>query len=134
MVLSRTARRRRGAASAAVLAMWAGGLTGLDLGVVAPAVAQAASVEDVSVRPDLTSAMVSARASGHPVEVASMDSEFVTAFANPDGTITVDTHSGQQRYRDKAGRWQRVDLKLTSTDAGVSPRGHAWGGTVRFFV
>jgi large repetitive protein len=77
-------------------------------------------------RPDAVSAMVTARATGERVEDLSRRTETTTTWANPDGTITTEGHTGQIRFRDNAGKWRDVDLALERrADGTVAPKGHA---------
>ncbi len=96
--------------------------------------AQAAPVADplpavkVSSRPDLVSAVVTARSQGSKVEVESMRSETSTTWANPDGTMTTEAHAAPIRFKTANGAWQPVDLTLErGTDGTVAPRGHKMG-------
>ncbi len=86
------------------------------------------AVEKVSSRPDLVSAVVSARAQGSKVEVESMRSETSTTWANPDGTMTTDQNAGPVRFKDPSGKWRDIDLTLQDgQDGTVAPRGHKYG-------
>jgi RHS repeat-associated protein len=86
------------------------------------------AVELVTERPDLVSAMVTARAQGSRVEILSERTETSTSWANPDGTISVDAYDGQIRYRDNHGDWQSVDLGMAvAADGSVAPRHHGQG-------
>ncbi len=76
-------------------------------------------------RPDAVSAMVTARASGKRVEVVAARTETTTTWANPDGTTTLEGHSGVVRFRDQQGSWRDVDLTLAQRpDGTVAPKGH----------
>lgn len=82
----------------------------------------------VTERPDPVSAMVTARAQGERVEILSERDEYSTTWANPDGTLTTDLHTGQIRYRDGKGAWRDVDLTLEATaDGRVKARRHPHG-------
>ncbi|MET9245333.1 DNRLRE domain-containing protein [Nonomuraea sp. NPDC003709] len=80
--------------------------------------------------PDEASARLSARLTGRRVEVADARTETTTTYANPDGTLTVDSFAGPVRYRGDGG-WAPVDIALTRTASGeIVPRGH--GRKLRF--
>jgi hypothetical protein len=70
------------------------------------------------------SARVTAKASGHRVEVLSLRSETSTTWVNPDGSLTMEAHAGPIRFKDAKGAWQAVDLSLAQADDGsVAPQG-----------
>lgn len=80
----------------------------------------------VKSRPDVVSAAVTARAQGKRVEVEGLRTETETTFANPDGTMTTDTHLAPVRYQDDKDAWHKVDLDLGEDQAGtVSPEATA---------
>lgn len=80
------------------------------------------SVAVVASRPDVVSAMVSARSQGRRVEVEGLRTESSTTYANPDGTLTTNQHQGVIRFKDEAGEWQPVDLELAdNADGTVAP-------------
>lgn len=81
-----------------------------------PAAAAAKPVAKVGSRPDVTSAAVSARAQGSPVEVEDLRSEFTSTFANPDGSLTLKASTGEQRYRDASGAWRPISLEVDESD------------------
>ena len=79
-------------------------------------------------RPDLMSAAVTARAAGRRVEVLGADDAFSTTYANPDGTLSTESHAAPIRFKDSHGHWQPVDLTLQQNpDGSVSPKGHPLG-------
>ncbi|MBT2229277.1 DNRLRE domain-containing protein [Nonomuraea sp. NEAU-A123] len=74
--------------------------------------------------PDEASARLSARLSGRRVEVADGRTETTTTYANPDGTLTVDSFAGPVRFR-RDGAWAPVDISLTEAPSGeIVTRGH----------
>ncbi|WP_068923689.1 DNRLRE domain-containing protein [Planobispora rosea] len=80
--------------------------------------------------PDEASARLSARLTGRRVEVADARTETTTTYANPDGTLTVDSFAGPVRFR-RDGAWRPVDISLTKAASGeVTTRGH--GRALRF--
>ncbi|WP_182434728.1 DNRLRE domain-containing protein [Dermacoccus abyssi] len=88
-----------------------------------PAFGEAKKQTRVSSRPDETSAAVSARAQGSPVEVESLRSETSQTFANPDGTMTTKATSAPTRFKDDQGAWKNIDLTLVEqSDGTVAPK------------
>ncbi|MGN9844982.1 DNRLRE domain-containing protein [Nonomuraea sp. H19] len=80
--------------------------------------------------PDEPSARLSARLTGKRVEVADARTETTTTYANPDGTLTVDSFAGPVRFR-RDGAWAPVDISLTKAPSGeIVTRGH--GRALRF--
>ncbi|MFI7132230.1 DNRLRE domain-containing protein [Nonomuraea sp. NPDC050153] len=74
--------------------------------------------------PDEASARLSARLTGRRVEVADARTETTTTYANPDGTLTVDSFAGPVRFR-RDGVWAPVDIALTKAPSGeITTRGH----------
>ncbi|MBN6053037.1 RHS repeat protein [Nonomuraea sp. RK-328] len=74
--------------------------------------------------PDEASARLSARLTGRRVEVADARTETTTTYANPDGTLTVDSFAGPVRFR-RDGAWAPVDVSLTKAPSGeIVTRGH----------
>ncbi len=106
-------------------------VTGLEArqpAVAAPAADPIPAVPKVESRPDLVSAVVSARSQGSKVEVESMRSETSTTWANPDGTMTTEAYSAPIRFKTAAGAWQSIDLTLSKgTDGTLAPNGHQLG-------
>ncbi|WP_238175949.1 RHS repeat-associated core domain-containing protein [Kribbella albertanoniae] len=79
-------------------------------------------------RPDLVSAVVTARSQGAKVEVESMRTETATTWANPDGTMTTEAHMAPVRFKNASGQWRSVNLELAKgTDGTVAPKGHQLG-------
>lgn len=73
-------------------------------------------------KPDATSAMIAARASGVRVEDLSQRTETTQVFANPDGTWTSETADAPVRVRDDKGDWHDIDTTLVNTDGGLAPK------------
>lgn len=69
-------------------------------------------------RPDGVSAMVSARASGSPVEDVSQRTEDTRVFANPDGTWSSEVASGPVRTQRPDGSWVDLDTSLVQNADG----------------
>ncbi|WP_241999188.1 RHS repeat-associated core domain-containing protein [Kribbella sp. VKM Ac-2500] len=94
----------------------------------APAADPVPAAQKVSSRPDLVSAVVTARSQGSKVEVESMRSETATTWANADGTMTTEAHTAPIRFKTAKGGWQSVDLNLQkAADGTVAPKGHQLG-------
>lgn len=103
---------------AAVALATAGAVT---LDVVSPAQAKAATISDVTQRPDQVSALLAARLVGHRVEITDERTESTTTYANPDGTLTTDSFAGPIRVM-RDGGWVDVDTTLQETSTGVAPK------------
>ncbi len=72
------------------------------------------------VRPDFTSASVTARSSGQRVEVLSERSRYERSWVNPDGTVSAE-QTGLVRFEDPAvaGGWR--DVNITENDKPIWP-------------
>ncbi|MEU8224077.1 RHS repeat-associated core domain-containing protein [Kribbella sp. NPDC048915] len=130
MSRSRRARRQlvRLVAVVVSFALLVTGLEAQQLAAAAPAADPKPSAAKVASRPDLVSAVVTARSQGSKVEVESLRSETSTTWANPDGTMTTEAHAAPIRFRNASGAWEQVDLTLArAADGTVAPRGHQFG-------
>ncbi|MFI7067071.1 RHS repeat-associated core domain-containing protein [Kribbella sp. NPDC050124] len=115
-------------AAVMALALLVTGLEGRQPAQAAPVADPQPAAAKVSSRPDLVSAVVTARSQGSKVEVESMRSETSTTWANPDGTMTTEAHAAPIRFKAANGTWQPIDLTLErGTDGTVAPRGHRLG-------
>ncbi|MDX2973376.1 RHS repeat-associated core domain-containing protein [Kribbella solani] len=104
------------------------GMEAQETAVAAPAADPKPAAARVDSRPDLVSAVVSARSQGSRVEVESLRSETSSTWANPDGTMTTEAHAAPVRFKDVKGAWQSIDLTLAKgTDGTVAPLGHGFG-------
>lgn len=81
---------------------------------------------------DLVSARVAARAQGIRVEAVSERTEYLTTYANPDGTLTTESSMAPVRFKNAAAAraaggaadrwgWSEVDLTLTQRAGAVVP-------------
>lgn len=96
--------------------------------VASPVADPKPAVRSVSSRPDVVSAVVSARAQGSRVEVESLRTESSTTWAEPSGLMSTEAHAAPIRFKDHAGAWRSVDLTLQrGADGTVAPRGHKHG-------
>lgn len=90
----------------------------------------------VVTRPDWTSASVTARASGVPVEVLSERSETRRVFVHASGKVQEEIAAGPVRFRDAkasdAHGWRAIDTTLVKDASGVhataAPGGVSLGG------
>ncbi|KAB2813059.1 hypothetical protein F9L07_15300 [Pimelobacter simplex] len=73
---------------------------------------------DDSVRPDAVSAMVTARATGEPVEDLSQRTETVRVFAQPDGSWVSDGTTEPERVQRADGTWHEIDTALEPASGG----------------
>ncbi|WP_149182152.1 DNRLRE domain-containing protein [Streptomyces sp. TRM49041] len=72
-------------------------------------------------------ARLTAGAQDRRVEVVGARTENTTLWANPDGTMSLETHAGPVRFR-KGGDWVPVDTTLVrGADGSVGPKGHPRG-------
>ncbi|MFG2044820.1 FG-GAP-like repeat-containing protein [Dactylosporangium sp. NPDC048998] len=79
-------------------------------------------------RPDRAAAVLSARWCGGKVEVSGERSETLQMWANADGSLTAEQHTGPVRMRDGKGGWKPVDATLQAdADGGVSAKAHPRG-------
>ncbi|MGV9307563.1 DNRLRE domain-containing protein [Nonomuraea sp. NPDC003727] len=80
--------------------------------------------------PDEASARLTARLTGRRVEIESARTETTTTYANPDGSMTVDSFAGPIRFR-RDGAWAPVDIRLAADATGrIAARGHRRGLTL----
>ncbi|MBE3014933.1 DNRLRE domain-containing protein [Microbispora sp. NEAU-D428] len=99
-----------------------------------PAPATAAASADPSATPDggpsaadEPSARLTARLTGRRTEIESLRTETSTTYANPDGSLTMESFSGPVRTRQGDG-WAPVDVSLVKmTDGTVAPKSHSRG-------
>ncbi|WP_137992727.1 DNRLRE domain-containing protein [Streptomyces vilmorinianum] len=76
---------------------------------------------------DETNARLTAQAQGRRIEVVSARTERTTLWANPDGTMSVESFAGPVRYREN-GRWVAVDVNLVKdADGSVRAKAHPRG-------
>jgi RHS repeat-associated protein len=76
-------------------------------------------------RPDEAAAKVSARLCRGRVEVANLRSETRLAWANPDGSMSLEVAAVPQRIRRDDGRWADIDLALRPASGGLRPAASA---------
>ncbi|WP_307659141.1 hypothetical protein [Streptomyces sp. V1I1] len=95
---------------------------------LAPAQAQAAeSSTDFgpAQAQDESSARLMARVQKRRIEILIARTEDTTSWANPDGTVTVESFTGPIRVKDSQGDWQPVDVTLAEVDGKVVPKAAA---------
>ncbi|MFG3494344.1 DNRLRE domain-containing protein [Streptomyces sp. NPDC047928] len=72
-------------------------------------------------------ARLTAAAQDRRIEVIGARTENTTLWANPDGTMSLETHAGPVRFR-KGGAWVPVDTTLVkNADGSVTPKAHPRG-------
>ncbi|UYQ64487.1 DNRLRE domain-containing protein [Streptomyces peucetius] len=71
---------------------------------------------------DETSAQVMARLQKRRIEILDARTDSTTSWANPDGTVTVESFTGPIRVKDSHGAWQPVDVTLSEVDGKVLPK------------
>ncbi|MDQ1013133.1 RHS repeat-associated protein [Streptomyces sp. V4I23] len=74
---------------------------------------------------DEASAQVMARLQKRPIEILDARTDSTTSWANPDGTVTVQSFTGPIRVKDSHGAWQPVDVTLSEVDGKVLPKAAA---------
>ncbi|MFG1880167.1 DUF4082 domain-containing protein [Sphaerisporangium sp. NPDC049003] len=77
--------------------------------------------EQVTERPDMTSAGLAARLQNSRVEVTSERTEESTSWINPDGTVTTEINSGPIRVKRGDG-WTPVDITLVQDGNRLVPK------------
>ncbi|MFJ1751870.1 ricin-type beta-trefoil lectin domain protein [Kitasatospora sp. NPDC088134] len=95
-----------------------------------PAEIAAATAERERERPpgdDTDRALAEAKATGKPVPVASLTTEFSETVATPEGHLALTGHPDQQRVK-RDGAWRALDATLTANQDGTfSPKSAASG-------
>ncbi|MEQ4722841.1 hypothetical protein [Nonomuraea sp. B19D2] len=86
-----------------------------------PTGAATPAIQPVSERPDRVSAALSARLQGSRVLIGDATTESSVSYANPDGTITVETTSGVARIR-RGEQWVPTDTSLVAADGVLRPK------------
>ncbi len=69
--------------------------------------------------------MLMARLQDRRIEIVDARTEESTSWANPDGTVTVESFTGPIRVQDSQGTWQPVDVSLSVVDGKVVPKSAA---------
>ncbi|MFI6810863.1 DNRLRE domain-containing protein [Nonomuraea sp. NPDC050328] len=89
-----------------------------------PALVDPSTAPSGPTAPDEASALLSARLTGKRVEIEAARSETSSTYANPDGTLTVETFSGPIRQREGEA-WVTLDPTLVKQDdQSVAVRSH----------
>ncbi|WP_249467068.1 DNRLRE domain-containing protein [Streptomyces fradiae] len=71
---------------------------------------------------DAPTAMLLARLQQRRIEITGERTDSTTTWAEPDGTTTVEAHTGPIRVKDAKGAWRPIDMTLVATGDGVRPR------------
>ena len=74
----------------------------------------------VTALPSMTAAMRAAVNQGSRVEVLSMHTSQQRAWANPDGTYTVDSYAGPEWVQHGDGSWATIDTTLSVAGGGLT--------------
>ncbi|WP_338897771.1 hypothetical protein WBG99_21050 [Streptomyces sp. TG1A-60] len=74
---------------------------------------------------DEASAQLMARLQDRRIEILGARTEATTTWANPDGTVTVESFTGPIRVQDAAGKWRPVDVTLSEADGEIVPKAAA---------
>ncbi|MFJ7155461.1 DNRLRE domain-containing protein [Streptomyces sp. NPDC101118] len=80
---------------------------------------------------DTASAVLMARLQNRRIEITGERTASTTSWANPDGTLSLDTFTGPVRFQDDRGTWRTIDADLTETpDGDVEAAAHPLGLTL----
>lgn len=91
-----------------------------------PSAGQRSAVRSVLDREE-TAARLTAQAQGRRIEVVEARTESTSLWANPDGTMSVESFAGPVRYREN-GAWVPVDVTLVKNpDGSVRSKAHPHG-------
>ncbi|WP_143018658.1 DNRLRE domain-containing protein [Geodermatophilus sp. DSM 45219] len=85
-----------------------------------PEVGTLADLSDPLPDDELGAALTEAGATGERVEIASQTTETSISYAQPDGTVQIESAAGPVRTQ-VGGEWVEVDTTLQLTEAGVQP-------------
>lgn len=67
---------------------------------------------------DAASALLMARLQDRRIEVTGERTESTTSWANPDGSMSLDTYTGPVRFKDDNATWRTVDPSLVEAPGG----------------
>ncbi len=99
----------------------------LSVGSDAAAAAPAPRVSESAAPREEVNARLTAQAQGRRIEVVEARTESTTLWANPDGTMSMESFAGPVRFKER-GRWVGVDLTLVrNADGSVGPKAHPRG-------
>ncbi|WP_432061490.1 DNRLRE domain-containing protein [Streptomyces sp. S1] len=74
---------------------------------------------------DAASALLMARLQDRRIEVTGERTEATTSWANPDGSMSLESYTGPVRFKDGNGTWRPVDASLVEApDGGVRAVAH----------
>ncbi|WP_254374883.1 DNRLRE domain-containing protein [Streptomyces sp. A3M-1-3] len=74
---------------------------------------------------DEASARLMAQLQDRRIEILDARTEDTTSWANPNGTVTVESFTGPIRVKDAQDNWQPVDVTLAEVDGKVAPKAAA---------
>jgi RHS repeat-associated protein len=96
-----------------------------------PTVAEAATPKppDINDRPDLVSALLTARLEKHRVHIQNFDKAAETTYANPNGTFTTEITAGPIRTR-AGDAWVPIDTHLVADRGRYKPAAADGGSTL----
>ncbi len=69
--------------------------------------------------------MLMARLQDRRIEILGARTADTTSWANPNGTVTVESFTGPIRVKDSARKWQPVDVSLSESGGRVVPKAAA---------
>ncbi|MGW6395744.1 DNRLRE domain-containing protein [Streptomyces sp. NPDC055103] len=111
--------RMRRIALATALVMTFGLMEGLTAAAEPPrAPVEESQVKGVAEAEDATSALLMARLQDRRIEVTGERTEATTSWANPDGSMSLESYTGPYRFKDDSGTWRKVDPTLVEAPGG----------------
>ncbi|MFE0646127.1 DNRLRE domain-containing protein [Streptomyces sp. NPDC058877] len=110
--------RLRRIALATALVMTFGLMEGIAVAEPPAAPVQEPQVQGPAEAEDAASALLMARLQNRRIEVTGERTETTTSWANPDGSMSLDSYTGPFRFRDDNGAWRKVDPELVESTTG----------------
>ncbi len=94
------------------------GMTGVATARPAQAPVEEPQVKGPAEAEDAASALLMARLQDRRIEVTGERTESTTSWANPDGSMSLESYTGPVRLKDDNGTWRKVDASLTEVPGG----------------
>lgn len=117
--------RMRRIALATALVMTFGLMEGMAAAEPPKAPVEEPQVQGPAEAEDAASALLMARLQNRRIEVTGDRTEATTSWANPDGSMSLESYTGPVRFKDDNGTWRNVDPSLVEApDGGVHAAAH----------